>query len=414
MSTAVLLRGVDLAAFAAALVDRLRSAGVSVSASGQTTFVQALQHLAPRDRSSLYWAARLSLVSRMDELRTFDAVFAAVFGAGAPDGRDSPSLPLPGPRTPAAGIVHRGTSRSTAGTQTLPWATGVAGDSDGDAAVRLPEFAPSRITALADEPFDQFDPDDLRLLGDWLRESLPRWPARRSLRSQLSPHGKRIDLRATISASRTTGWETFTLARTRPRRRPRRVVLVCDVSRSMQPFATVYLHLMRAVMARQTGIRPEVFAFSTSLTRLTTVLSHRSTEAALERVNARVTDRYGGTFIGRSINALLAPAHGNALRGAVVIIASDGWDSDPPEVLERALIRLRRRAHRLVWLNPRAAQRDYQPLTGSMAAALPFCDLFLPGNTLTALHRFLVLLADPAQLVSGRQLDSAPSRRRSP
>lgn len=396
MSTPALLRGVDLAAFAVALVARLLSAGVSVSASGQTAFVQALQHLAPRDRSSLYWAARLSLVNRMDDLSAFDAVFAAVFGAGAPDGRDSPSLPLPGPRTPAAGIVHRDGARSSAATQLLPWAGGTPGGSEGEAGVRLPEFTPSRIAALTDEPFDRFDPDDLRLLGDWLRRSLPHWPTRRALRFQLSPHGKRIDLRATINASRSTGWETITLARTRPHRRLRRVVLVCDVSRSMQPFATVYLHLMRAVMERRTGMRPEVFAFSTSLTRLTAVLSHRSTEAALERANERVTDRYGGTFIGRSLNALLAaPGHGSAVRGAVVIIASDGWDSDPPEVLEHALIRLRRRAHRLVWLNPRAAQPDYQPLAGSMAAALPFCDLFLPGHTLTELQQVLWLLADP-------------------
>lgn len=395
MSTPALLRGVDLAAFAAALVARLRSAGVLVSASGQTTFVQALQHLAPRDRSSLYWAARLSLVNRMDDLSAFDAVFASVFGTGAPDRGDSPSLPLPGPRTPAAGVVHRGGSRSSAAPQTLPWATGTAGDSDGDPGVRFPEFVPSRIATLADEPFDQFDPDDLRMLGDWLREALPHWPSRRSLRSEPSSNGHRIDLRATINASRTTGWETINLVKARRRRRPRRVVLVCDVSRSMQPFVTVYLHLMRAVMMRQTSIRPEVFAFSTSLTRLTAVLSHRSAEAALDRANARVTDRYGGTFIGRSLNALLTPAHGNALRGAVVIIASDGWDSDPPEVLEHALARLRRRAHRLVWLNPRAAQPDYQPLTGSMAAALPFCDAFLPGNTLTALQEVLAMLTRP-------------------
>src|SRR5262249_19564449 len=158
-------------------------------------------------------------------------------------------------------------------------------------------------------------------------------------------------------------------------------VLVCDVSRSMQPYAAIYLHLMRAAVLRQARIRPEVFAFSTSLTRLTSVLSHRSAEVALERANAQVTDRYRATFIGRRIGALLSPTslgHGNALRGAVVIIASDGWDSDPPDVLEHALARLRRRAQMLVWLNPRAAHSEFQPLAGSMAAALPYCDLFLP------------------------------------
>lgn len=138
---------------------------------------------------------------------------------------------------------------------------------------------------------------------------------------------------------------------------------------------------------------PEVFAFSTSLTRLTSVLSHRSAEMALHRANARVTDRYGGTFIGRSVAALLAPPHGNALRGAVVIIASDGWDSDPPDVLVHALTRVRRRAELLVWLNPRAAHPEFQPRAGSMAAALPYCDLFLPAHSLAGLHQLLLALA---------------------
>ncbi|WP_081290618.1 vWA domain-containing protein [Mycobacterium asiaticum] len=410
MPSPALLRGVDLAAFATALVARLRASGVLVSASGQTTFVRSLQHLVPHDASSLYWAARLTLVNRMDDLVIFDAVFAAVFGTAARDHTNSDaSLPLPGPRTPAAGVVQHTDSRSGSTTAQLPWATRAADRSEGGTAIQLPDFLPSHIAALADEPFDQFDPDDLRLLGDWLQNSMWAWPQRRSLRSQASPHGKRIDLRATMSASRSTGWDTVTLARTRPRRRPRRVVLVCDVSRSMQPFATVYLHLMRAAMLRQTVTRPEVFAFSTSLTRLTAVLSHRSAEVALERANAKVIDRYGGTFVGRSVDALLKPPHGNSLRGAVVIIASDGWDSDPPHVLDHALARLRRRAHTLVWLNPRAAQRDYQPLAGSMAAALPYCDLFLPAHSLRALGEVLRVIGG-----SGLSRRGGPNHRSAP
>jgi len=161
----------------------------------------------------------------------------------------------------------------------------------------------------------------------------------------------------------------------------------------MQPYAAVYLHLMRAAALRQARIRPEVFAFSTSLTRLTSVLSHRSAEVALEKANAKVTDRYGGTFIGRSVGTLLAPPHGNALRGAVVIIASDGWDSDPPDVLARAMARLRRRAALLVWLNPRAAHSEFQPLAGPMAAALDYCDLFLPAHSLAGLYDLFLALA---------------------
>jgi uncharacterized protein len=397
VNTPLLLRGVDLAAFAAALVARLHSVGVSVSASGQASFVQALRQLVPDTTSALYWAARLTLVNRVEDLSGFDAVFTSVFGIAEPDGSpgsDSP-LPLPGPKTPAAGTVRRAGSRSGAGTQSVPWATRTVTTSDETVgpSVLLSDVLPSRIAALADEPFDRFDSEDLRLLGTWLEASVARWPRRRSLRFEPSAHGKRIDLRATMNASRATGWESVFLARTRPRRHLRRVVLVCDVSRSMQPYSAIYLHLMRAAVLRQAAIRPEVFAFSTSLARLTAVLSHRSAEVALQRANAKVTDRYGGTFIGRSIGALLAAPHGNALRGAVVIIASDGWDSDPPDVLAHAMARLRRRAELLVWLNPRAAHSEFQPLAGSMAAALPYCDLFLPAHSLTGLHELLLALA---------------------
>ncbi|ARG93476.1 vWA domain-containing protein [Mycobacterium kansasii] len=382
-----LLRGVDLAAFAAAMVARLRSAGVLVSAGGPTSFVQALRQLVPHTAAALYWAARLTLVNRMEDLVAFDAVFTAVFGAIDADAARprAPSLPL-------AGTVHRAGSRSAGGADTLPWASRTSPEETAPGpSVHLPEYLPSRIAALADEPFDRFDPDDLRLLGDWLETAVQRWPRRRSLRLESSRHGKHIDLRATINASRSTGWEAMLLARSRPRRRPRRIVLVCDVSRSMQPYAAIYLHLMRAAALRQAGIRPEVFAFSTSLTRLTAVLSHRSAEVALQRANAKVTDRYGGTFIGRSVGALLAPPYGNALRGAVVIIASDGWDSDPPYVLDHALARVRRRAELLIWLNPRAAQAEFRPLTGSMAVALPYCDLFLSAHSLAGLRQLFAL-----------------------
>jgi uncharacterized protein len=395
VSTPILLRGTDLAAFAAALVARLRGAAVHVSASGQTTFVEAMRHLVPNTPPALYWAARLTLVNRMEDLGAFDAAFASAFGSIQSDGATGPSLPLPGPRTPAAGFERCTVGGSGAAGRTVPWVTRAAADADDTAvpSIHLPDVLPSRIAALADEPFDRFDPEDLGLLGSWLEATVARWPWRRGMRFERSAHGKRIDLRATMNASRATGWESVILARTRPRRRPRRIVLVCDVSRSMQPYAAIYLHLMRATVLRGAGIRAEVFAFSTGLTRLTSVLAHRSAEVALERANAKVTDRYGGTLIGRSIAALLGPPHGNALRGAVVIIASDGWDSDPPDVLEHALDRVRRRAELLVWLNPRAAQTDFQPLAGSMAAALPYCDLFLPAHSLTGLHQLLLALA---------------------
>jgi hypothetical protein len=393
MTAPFLLRGVDIAAFAVALMDRLHRSGAAVSPNGPTGFVDVLRREWPRTRLQLYWHARLTLVNRLEDIAVFDAVFGAVF-SDAVLGVDPPGLKrsLGTTAVPDAGVPGRDSAIAEG---SLPWRTLPASVKAVDAhAVEsgVPDTLPSRFIASVDEPFERFDSADLRLLGSWLEQAAPNWPQRRSLRREPHRHGKRIDMRETMKESRTTGWEPMRVARTRNRRYPRRVVLVCDVSRSMQPYATIYLHLMRAAALRQKGIRPEVFAFSTSLTRLTAALSHRSAEAAWARANAKVTDRFGGTHIGRCVGELVSTSHGNTLRGAVVIIASDGWDSDPPDVLTHALARVRRRAHRLVWLNPRAAQADFRPMAASMAAALPYCDHFLSAHSLTGLRELFAAL----------------------
>lgn len=377
-----------MSAFAVALVANLRGAGVLVSAEGPATLVEAMGHITPQSRTALYWSARLSLVNRAEDLRAFDAVFGAIFDDAFAGRQIQPEdrRPLPSGDPRQGG---RGSDSGSSDGDGLPWTTlptsmRVADPTDGGVAV--PDALPSRLVARADESFDRFDEDDLRRIGTWLEQLAAHWPQRRSLRREVHRRGKRIDVRESMRASRTTGWEVVRLRRASRRRRPRRVVLVCDVSRSMRPYATIYLHLMRATALRRKGVRPEVFAFSTSLTRLTPALSHRSAEVALNRANAKVVDRYGGTHIGRSVGGLLAAPHGSTLRGAVVIVASDGWDSDPPDVLQRAMARVRRRAHMVVWLNPRAAEPGFEPIAGSMAAALPFCDLFLPANSIEGLR----------------------------
>lgn len=392
--TALLLRGVDLAAFAVAMVARLRAGGVQVASSGPADFVAALRCSAPTSRTRLYWTARLTLVDRADDLEPFDRVFAAVF-ADAVLGLDPVSL-RPGPAgatVPDAGTPAGGQGRGTG----VPWITrpvAVAPPGHGPGpALALPDPLPSPFAGNADQPFDTFDAEDLRLLAAWLEQAVTSWPQRRSMRARIHSHGRRVDLRETTRRSRATGWEPVAPIRTRSRLRTRPVVLVCDVSRSMAPYATVYLHLLRAAALRRAGVRTEVFACATTLTRLTAVLGHRSPEVALQRANAAVVDRYGGTHLGRSLAALVSGPRGNVLRGAVVVVASDGWDSDPPEVLDRALVRLKRRARALVWLNPRAAQSGFAPLTGAMAAALPHCDLFLPAHSLTGLRELFTALA---------------------
>ena len=161
----------------------------------------------------------------------------------------------------------------------------------------------------------------------------------------------------------------------------------------MQPYASTCLHLMRAAVRRRDR-GAEAFAFATTVTRLTPVLAHRSAEVAVARANRLVTDRYVGTHIAESLRAVVASPHGSALRGAVVVIGSDGWDSDDPAQLATAMARVRRRARRAVWLNPRAADPAYRPLVGAMAAARPYCDAFLPAHSIAALRDVLPALAE--------------------
>jgi uncharacterized protein with von Willebrand factor type A (vWA) domain len=390
----VLLRGVDRAAFAVGLGGRLRRAGVPVGLTDVDDFVRALRVCPPLSRDRLYWAARVSLVRRQADLAAFEQVFEGVFddavpvserhGAG-PRGDSFVSLPA------ADGAADGGG---------LPWATlpPVVADAEEAAAERsVPERRPSALAALADRPFEDLDAAQVALLGERLRAV--EWPSRRTRRFTLGSAGRRIALRPTLTRARRTGWEPVSLVRARPERRPRRVVLLCDVSQSMQAQATAYLHLMRAFT---TTADAEVFAFATTLTRLTVVLRHTSAVAAVARAGELVTDRFGGTRIATNLRALLASHHGNAVRGAVVVIGSDGWDSDPPAELAAVLARLRRRAFRIVWLNPRAGVPGFAPQVGAMAAALPYCDRLLAAGTFNDLARAAWQIARCATTPAGK------------
>ncbi|MFM1721918.1 VWA domain-containing protein [Rhodococcus sp. PAM 2766] len=398
---APLFRGVDLAAFAVALVTRARASGIAVSASGAARFTEALRVLPPTDRRRLYWTARITLVGRQLDLDRFDAVFAAVFADAVlaldPAARAAGGAPRPRPRRSDSGASAPVRDAQAARTAP-PWVTrqGVPETATGPAADSVGAWRgwPSPREDLAGEAFGAFDDADLRALGRGLEQARRGWPTRPSRRREPHRHG-RVDLRATMCRARRTGFEPIRVVRNRPRPRPRRIVLVCDVSRSMRGYADAYLHLMRAAVLRSRPGDAEVFAFSTRLTRLTPTLAHRSAEAAAERATERVVDRFGGTHIAQSLGALLSSPHGSALRGAVVIIASDGWDSDDPAELARAAARVGRRAHRLVWLNPRAAQPGFEPVAGPMAAALPYCDDFLPAHTVRALAEMLEIVGGP-------------------
>ncbi|MGY6023393.1 VWA domain-containing protein [Streptomyces spinosirectus] len=388
------LPAVDRAAFAVAFAGRLRRHGVAVELTATQDFVRALVAVPPVSRTALYWSARVTLVRRRPDLTRFDEVFDAVFGEALlsldPHARRNGARSAPrggDARSPAPGESHD-VSGASGDRRGLPWVTlpPVVADADhrDDVEPAVPQRLPSDLAGDLDTPFEQLDAVQAQLLGRWLEQALREWPVRRSRRYAVRPGGPRVAIRETAARARRTGWDPVHLVRTGPVRRPRRVVVLCDVSRSMEAQARAYLQLMRALALTT---HAEVFAFATSLTRLTTTLGNRSAEAALEEATDRVADRFGGTRIAHCLSALLASHHGGTVRGAVVLIGSDGWDGDPPERLAAAMARLRRRAHLVVWLNPRAATPGFVPRTTTMAAALPYVDLLLPADTFGDLLR---------------------------
>lgn len=380
------LAPVDRAAFAVALAERLRRGGVAVSLTQTGDFIRVITAFPPRTRTELYWAARLTLVCERGELDLLDGLF---------------ERPTESNKSTVAG-QDRGAGISSAdGTDAvpLPWATlprsaHQAGDSaERDEARGLPELVPSALVADARRPFEELSPSRQAELAGLLTAAMRTWPTRRVLR-QAGPRGHRIDPRATLAKARRTGWEPLTLARRGPRRRLRRLVVLADFSESMRAQGTAYLHLMRTLTAT---LNAEAFAFATTLTRLTPALRDGGPPAdVVRRAGDLVGDRFGGTRIAGNVEDLLRSRWAPAVRGAVVVIASDGWDTDPPERLAAVLARLRRRAFRLCWLNPRAAAPGFGPKVATMAAALPYCDRFLPAGTFAAMADAIEFIAADA------------------
>jgi uncharacterized protein with von Willebrand factor type A (vWA) domain len=360
---------------------------------------------APLDsRSSLYWAARICLVRRQSDLAPFDAIFAAIFDESLGIDSHARSQPPRAVRNQDVLASIAGALSSAEEGDGLPWATLPRVTSTTEAetgGLAFPERLPSTLEGLADTPFDQLDAVQLALLSGWLEAAVASWPTRRTRRQSAHHAGRRTALRPTLARARRSGWEPIELVRTRPVRKHRRVVMVCDVSQSMQGYAAAYLHLMRAVALTTDA---EVFAFATTLTRLTSVLVYKSPHMAMQQSSEKVADRFGGTRIASNIRALLASRHGGATRGAIVIIASDGWDSDPPDELAKVMARLHRRAYQVLWLNPRAAAPDFAPLVGGFSAALPYCDFVLPAHDIRALGDVVsaIVRAGRSDVVSSR------------
>jgi uncharacterized protein with von Willebrand factor type A (vWA) domain len=346
------------------------------------------------------------MVASKDHIETLRRVFDALFGGlpGAPADGSDPAVPGPpdvpqGP--PPAADILRDAARAAQSHAIRP-ATDQqepavdrdeAPSEDGPLAAR--EVLASATERLASTDFAELSPAELMLLSGLMRKLTLAVPLRRSRRPQSTPRGRQADLRTTLRQARRTGGHPLRLARRAPMRKPRRLVVLCDISGSMEPYARAMLQLLYCAAG---GAQAEVFTFATRLTRITGTLAHVRPGLALHQAGQAAPDWLGGTRIGDSI-AEFNNSYGRRgmARGAVVVIISDGWDTGDPAVLRREMERLSRVAHRIVWVNPRTQSPEYQPLAGGMAAAWPYCDAVVSAHSLNALDELTTALAHPGR-----------------
>jgi uncharacterized protein with von Willebrand factor type A (vWA) domain len=358
------------------LAASMRAAGVRVGVGELLSAHRALGAVDPADREAAYFALRATLCSRHDDLAAFDAAFAEWFRT--PADPDSPPPPPPGFDEAAKLALPRVSVPREARVPEL--------EADGE----IVPAAWSDVEVLRDKDFAEYTDEErqrARMVMRRLAMAVPTRPSRRTRRARRrgsAPPGGRLDLRGTMRASLRTAGDPFERHWREPSERPRPLVLVCDVSGSMEPYARMLLAYLQACVAARR--RVEAFVFGTRLTRITAEMRGRDPDAALERATAVTQDWSGGTRIGEAL-ATLNREHGRRLgRGAVVVLLSDGWDRGDPELLEREVARLARCSHRLIWLNPLKAHPDYQPLTRGMQAALPHVDEFMAANSLASLE----------------------------
>jgi len=395
----------DSALFAARLSQALRDAGVPVTPDRASLFLKALRLIPPVRRADLYWAARHAFVNAREQIEAFDRVFAMFFnqtmdGARPPDARSAPQSPTPhtsaSAQPPPADIPRPPAIAESS----LPGGAPRPDASDHRAGGRRDETSARRLfgsvsEAFAHKDFAAFTPDELAALDRLLDALAVRLPVRRGRRRAPDPTGRHADLRRSLRQSMRTGGEPFRLARSRNRPRRRPLVLLCDVSGSMEAYTRAYLRFFSRVCARSASTVPaQAFVFATRLTRLTAALKHADPDTALSRAGAKATDWSGGTLIGAAL-AEFNRRHGRRgmARGAVVVVFSDGWEGADPARVGTEMRRLSLLAHRLIWVNPRKAAPGYAPLAGGMAAALPYCDTFVSGHSLAALAELVDAIA---------------------
>jgi uncharacterized protein with von Willebrand factor type A (vWA) domain len=375
----------DVAGLAARFGALLRAAGLPVGPDRCERFARAVLLVDPADERQLRWCARATLVGDPAEVAVLDRVFDATLGglSDPADSRGDPSSPpsTVDSRAPSTAPATGGSADAGSGAQR-----------PGGRRVDAPSLA-SAAERLSSVDFMELSTMELAELADAMRRLTLATPARRSRRVRRVPHGRRVDLRATLRGGPRTGGDPVRLVRHAARDKPRRLVALCDISGSMRPYARAMLQLLYCAAG---GERAEVFTFATRLTRLTPVLAKATPAVALHRAGQAAPDWGGGTRIAAALKEFIDRyGRPGMARGAVVLVISDGWETGDPASLGREMGRLSRLAYRIVWVNPRTQSERYRPLVGGMAAAWPHCDAVVSAHRLDALADLLRALADP-------------------
>jgi len=377
----------------------LRAARLQIDLAAAVDFARALTLVDIGDREQVRAAGAAVFVRRRDDRPIYDKAFDRWWRRRArrlPDDFTPSTLPredegaeeqnVPGAAPPEAG-QERGQMQPDEHGTPMP-ADG--DDSDDDATIEGVVISPdaySQGEVLRHREFDRMTPAELREAERLVDLLIPRLERRRTRRYELHSHGRRLAPRAMFRRNLATGGQMVTWVWRRQVREPRSLVVLCDISGSMERHSRLLLRFVQALSAAS-EVRAESFVFGTRLTRVTRLLRDRDRDRALARVSESVKDWAGGTRIGESFRTFNQQWARRSLRtSGVVIVVSDGWDRGDPALVATETARLRRNCHRLIWLNPLAGTPGYQPLAGGMRAAIPYIDDFLPAGTVASLER---------------------------
>ena len=351
----------------------LREVGLEVGPGRVADALRSIAAVNLTRQEDVYFALRQTLVSRHDELDLFDRAFNAWFLRA----------PVLAPVRTAPGQMAQqmvGDSLSE----------GAGSEQDDEMADPL-ELGASGHELLRDKDFAEMTPDEYRRVRRLIAAIAGNRPFRDSRRRHADPRGDRLDMRRLIRQSLRTGGDPIDRPYRARKKVPRILVVLCDVSGSMDAYARALVLFLHAAVGSGPGV--EAFAFGTRLSRLTSELGTRDPESALEKCTEAVTDWGSGTRIGASLKEFNDVYGRRALsRGAVVVIVSDGWERQDPELVGHEMARLGRAAFAVVWVNPLKGNPEYQPLAGGMRAALPFVDRFLSGHNLRSLEELAAVL----------------------